>query len=167
MRAVCIIAVLCCGLLGACVSANDPNAVAKATNTTFNPHTGLTTTSGAPSAINGNILEGMYNIRTMRAADGKTLHQLYLAVSAYEWLFLNSAYAYGQPLDFVGIDRSVGSCSKYGCNITETVGIGLTEDQLRQYALSGFTFQLTGQRGNRVITVPATYFQGYLQKMVA
>jgi len=109
----------------------------------------------------------MYNIRTFKGADGKSVHQVYLAVSSQGWMFLNSAYAYGKPLDFLAIDRQVGYCSKYGCSITETVGVGLSEDQLRQFAMTGFSFQLTGQRASRVVNIPATYFQGYLSRLIA
>jgi hypothetical protein len=167
MKSMLFVTALCCLFLTACVSANDPVAVAKGTNTSFNPHTGLTTTSGAPSPINGNILEGMYNIRTIKGTDGHSVHQIYLAVSSDGWMFLHSAHAYGKPLNFLAIDRAVGYCSKYGCSVTETVGITMSEDELRQLALSGFIFQLSGQRGSRVVTIPATYFQGYLSKLIA
>ena len=38
-------------------------------------------------------------------------------------------------------------------------------EDLRKFSQTGFTFQLSGQRGSRRVTVPATYFQGYLAEI--
>lgn len=165
MRGSAIVSIVMSLLLAGCVSASDPSAVAGATQTSFNPHTGLRETSGAVSPINNNILEGFFNLRSFAAPSGSTVHQVYLSVSSNEWMFLHAAYAYGSPLNFVAIDRAVGACSRYGCTIRETVGVNLTEEELRQFAQTGFVFQLSGQRGSRVVSIPAAYFQGYLSRL--
>lgn len=155
--------------LAGCVSAADPAAVAKGTKVANNQFTGLQEYSGPPSALNGNFLEGLFLLRGRRPVQGSGLqmstHQIYMDVSANDWLFLDSAYANGQALKFVPIDRSVGSCSRYGCTVREVVGIDITYNELVGYSTTGIAFQLTGKRGNRVVSIPATYFQGYLTQL--
>lgn len=164
-----MVAVLCACIAG-CVNANDPNAVAQGTSASFNQYTGLQNFAGPVSPLNGNILQGTFMVRGTRkgnASIADTFHQIYVTVSADGWLFLNSAWANGQALRFVAIDRSVSTCGSYGCIIDETVGVNFTYDELVRMASTGFSFQLRGQRGSRVVTIPASYFQGYLKQVRA
>jgi hypothetical protein len=164
-----MVAVLCTCIAG-CVNANDPNAVSKGTSASFNQYTGTQDFAGPVSPLNGNILQGTFLVRGSRKGSApitETFHQIYVTVSADGWLFLDSAWANGQALRFVPIDRSVSTCGSYGCIINETVGVNITYDELVKMALTGFSFQLRGQRGNRVVTIPASYFQGYLRQVRA
>lgn len=163
-------AMLATALLAGCVSASDPVAVAKGTNSSFNQYTGLQEFTGPTSALNGNLLEGVFLVRGTRKGAvpiAETYHQIYVSVTTGEWLFLNSAWANGQALRFYAIDRSVSSCGNYGCTLTETVGVNITFAELERMANSGFSFQLRGQRGSRVVSIPAAYFRGYLAQVRA
>lgn len=130
-----------------------------------NPHTGTTIVSGPIIFPERNILGNAYLVRSWIAPNNPALDgrfQIYVSVNRREWAFLDTAYANGQMLDTTRIDRSVGSCSSYGCRVTEVVGINLSRDEVTQLASTGLSFQIRGQRGSVEMSVPAAYFAAVL-----
>lgn len=156
---------LCVILLASCVSASDPRKVSESVKVENNPHTGLKTYRTGLSSINNNILSGTYMLRSSTALDGSidnSLNQLYFSVYSANWMFLDSAYSQGSSYPFTPIARQVVSCGKYGCTLKEEVAVNLSTEEIKEFATVGFVVQLTGKRGRRVVTIPATFFQGYL-----
>ena len=152
-------------LLASCVSASDPQKVSESVKVENNPHTGLKTYRTGLASINNNILSGTYMLRSSTALNGTTdssINQLYFSVATADWMFLNSAFSQGRSFPFTAIARQVVSCGKYGCSLQEDVGVNLTINEIKEFARTGFVVQLTGKRGRRVVTIPATFFQGYL-----
>ncbi len=91
-----------------------------------------------------------------------SINQLYFSVSTAEWMFLNAAYSEGRSFPLTQIARQVIGCGQYGCTLQEDVAINLTLEQVREFAVRGFVVQLTGNRGRRVVTIPSTFFKGFL-----
>lgn len=143
----------------------DTAAVATAAKVDRNQHTGVVTIENPLIMVNGTLLGDKYLIRSWIDPRSPALHNRFqIQVSAYTngWKFLEQAYANGKPLDTLVIDRSVISCSG-GCSMSEIVGINLTKADVEQFAVSGLSFQISGQRGNVTMTIPAGYFAGALQ----
>ncbi len=100
----------------------------------------------------------------LRAFKGDTLtHQAYVSIHyvGNRWRFYNSASLVGgQAVPAVVIERVVESCSR-SCSYRETVGIELTEEQLR--GSGDLEFRLNSQNGRgEVVTIPRNYVNGYL-----
>ena len=158
--------------LSACVLAN-PNNVSEVSEKTMaeqNPHTGFTEFNGPVAFLSGNPMEGFYQLKGLRPSGGsgtESIYRIEFHVRAYNGgLRLKTAHSAGKELPLVRIDREKISCDSYqGCLVRETVGVDVTGEELESYAQSGLTLQLSGTRGRRVYTIPATYFAGYLQKV--
>lgn len=142
------------------MDANDADAVSASTKVVNNPHTGVRETRTEPAALNGNILQGNYFLRSF-AKGGVERNQLVVTVMADGWLFLHSTHSQGESYPTLEISREVASCGSYGCSIFETVGISLTDEQIDALSQTGFVAQISGKRGKRVINIPAAYFAGY------
>jgi hypothetical protein len=86
--------------------------------------------------------------------------QLELLVQGEEWYFIREAWTdRGQKLDLVQVDRDTG----YRC-IYETLLMRLKESDIRRYAKEGLRFQLIGDRGKVVMSIPSAYFSGFMSK---
>ena len=89
--------------------------------------------------------------------------QLYVIAHMDEWRYLNQAHSAGIAYDVTRIDREVKHCEDGDCGVTETIGIGMSIEQLRAVAAGpGFDVRLSGRKGYIVMFVPAAYFQGFL-----
>lgn len=140
----------------------DPNnvaAVAEHTADDYDTYKGTRTVEGPLIFHDKNLFGKRYAIRYVETSGGQSFYQIYTITPATEWMFLDQAYAGGKELETVVIKRSVDSCSGgLGCDLSETVGVTLTEDQMRQAAANGFSFKLAGRSGSAVYTIPAPYF---------
>ncbi len=86
--------------------------------------------------------------------------QLELLVQGESWYFIKEAWNdQGQKLDLVEVDRKTG----YKC-IYETLLIRLKESDILRYSKEGLRFQLIGDRGKVVMSVPSAYFSGFMRK---
>lgn len=147
------------------IAPTDAAAVSAASTVQRNQHTGMTNVEGPIIMPQGTLLGDKYLLRSWVAPQNPAMNDRFqIQVSAYmsEWKFLSQAYANGQPLDTTRIDQSVISCAG-GCSMTETVGINLTKADVERFAQSGLSFQISGQRGNVTMSIPAGYFGGVLQ----
>ena len=52
-----------------------------------------------------------------------------------------------------------------GCEVVETVGVGLTRAPLEAAAAQGFSVKLQGRRDSVILDVPARYFAGFLEAL--
>lgn len=104
----------------------------------------------------------------MRASVGKrstsetVVHQVYFSVLSGQWLFLDRAHSQGRRYPTTKISREVTTCNRFGCRHVEDITVNLKIDEIQLFASTGFTVQLSGSRGNRVIRIPPTFFGGYL-----
>lgn len=92
-------------------------------------------------------------------------HQLYVDIEyPGVWRFYQSATndraeAVGMTL----ISRDPIDCKSTGCSFSETVGIKLSEADLKRGAKQGLKYQLSAKSGDKtVIEVPANVVEGYL-----
>ena len=89
--------------------------------------------------------------------------QLYVTARLKNWYFLSRAYSFGKRLSFTKIAQDVGSCSSYGCNLRESVGINLSIKEIRELAEeASYDLKIEGNRGSIEISVPGKYFYGFL-----
>jgi hypothetical protein len=79
-------------------------------------------------------------------------HQLYVEISySGSWRFYQSANnEQAISLPFIPINRSVGSCFA-GCSFTEIVGVELSDELLREKALTGFQVKLFAKSGDSLV----------------
>lgn len=98
--------------------------------------------------------------------NGATERQLYARVmhSDKRWRFFNSASFVGGDLaKTVRID-STPSCHRYGCTLTEVVGVDLPDQKWRAATGAGLEVRLNAQSGGHVvIKIPAEYISGFDQ----
>ncbi len=94
--------------------------------------------------------------------------QIYVADS-YEgnWRFYNSADdSDGNSLEIVQISRDVGSCRRIGyshfCLHTESVGVNISRDYLKNTQDTGINFKLSGKAGERTLFLPGSYVKAML-----
>jgi hypothetical protein len=92
---------------------------------------------------------------------------LYLSLNESDWRYYGSAASFGRELSVTQISSEVGSCSQYGCNVWETAGINLSEDDIKRFSNDGLAFRLYGQGGQRDIVVPAAFFAAFRDAWVA
>lgn len=147
------------------VDPKDVEAVAIATTSKENYNRGVIKYDAPIVFEKNNILNSFYNLRGWR--DSKTKKfigaQIYLSIPTTKWAFYNSAFSGGKSLDVTTIDKSVGSCSEYGCRLTEIVGINLSVAQLKQFSEEGFIGEVSGKRGALPVVIPKEYFTGFLK----
>lgn len=147
------------------VAPTDSAAVAATATVERNPHTGVTTISNPLIMPYGSILADTYLIRSWIDPTNPAMNnrfQIYVQAYMSDWKFLSQAYANGKPLDTTKIGTNVLSC-RNGCSMTETVGINLSKADVRRYADTGLSFQVSGRRGEVTLTIPGSYFAGALQ----
>ena len=95
---------------------------------------------------------------------GKSFIQIYVMdYYSDDWRFYHSAYdSNGNQLDFISIDREVGSCSKYGCSHYEHMAMNVSRKYLEQAIATGVSFQVSGKAGKEQFLIPGGYIQGFL-----
>lgn len=126
------------------------------------PHTGSTEVIGP--LIRQSLKLSSYQIRSWtNSANPKIDNRFQILVVAGfpKRVYLKQAYADGAMLDTVVIDRERVSCG-FGCEVEETVGIGLSRQQMAQLAEMGLSFKVLGRRAAVVMTIPAAYFAAVL-----
>lgn len=102
---------------------------------------------------------------------GATEHQIYVMNSYVgDWRFWNLASNdRAQPLRLVSIDRTVIFCGGYGgCSHSETVGIMLSDADLRAARATGYRMQLRSRTGlTQVIQVTPAQIQAQMDAIDA
>lgn len=106
-----------------------------------------------------------YLLRTWKDKETERLtHQLYVSIwyNTGNWRFYYSAnHEDGEVAEFTVVDRDA-DCHR-GCTYTETVGISLTTEYLKENTLTGFTVRLNSKGGfKNIVTVSPNYVQGHL-----
>lgn len=148
----------------------SPEAIALGVTTSANPHKGVKEFFTKPVFQKNSMFNAHYSLRAWRKSVTNTFvgAQIYISIPTYvEYSLFNAAFSKGEQLDFTLISREIRTCSPGACGGTETVGINLTEAQLKRYAQTGFVGEISGKRDNLEIEIPATYFQGFLIKFNA
>lgn len=179
-----LVAVLClagCTALEPTADPNDRTAVAAGTEIAFDPHMGHHK-AVAPSVLDykliktvedcGGLLCNHHSSRYMLRAWSEELPfgeiggQLYVTARFnQDWAFLDSAWSGGRSLPVTVIDRDVVSCEGVGCTVVETIGVGLTREELKTASAQGFSVKLSGSRDSVILEVPAPYFAGFLDAL--
>ncbi|KAA0683606.1 hypothetical protein [Roseomonas genomospecies 6] len=105
------------------------------------------------------ILVNAANLRSwVDRASGSASHQLYV-VDYYEgsgWKFWSRVNGQGgDQLEFVSINREVGSCGRYtGCGHYETFGATIPDKVLRDHASTGYSVKFFAKNGEeKVVTI--------------
>ena len=95
---------------------------------------------------------------------GLLLHQIYIITNKKKWHYFDEAYdSEGKKLDLTVISRDVGNCGSYGCFLHESIGINLTDDELKQIENTGIAFKIYGKNKDGVsYKVSSKYIKGYL-----
>lgn len=99
---------------------------------------------------------------------GLAQYQIYVADvlnngSIAEWRYYSAAYDdSGQQLSLIQIRRDVGPCGRFGCSLTEHVGLNVSRQYLTAHQESGIRFQLSGTSGNEVFFIPPLYVRIFL-----
>lgn len=111
-------------------------------------------------------------LRSWKFKDGPiTQHQLYVhRYYSGDWVFYErAADDRAQSVDVTVIDRSVGSCSSYGCSHSEDVGVSIGHDYLLSRQDTGFEIRLTSRNGSGaiILKVPSNYIKGHLMAIGA
>lgn len=93
-----------------------------------------------------------------------TYNQLYADVTFHhEWGGLRYAQdKYGNEFDLVRIDTDA-DCQRYGCELTETVGVSLSFEYLKKHQ-NGITIKLSGKK-SVILTIPEGMIKAYLDAM--
>ncbi|MFC5989716.1 hypothetical protein [Limoniibacter endophyticus] len=150
----------------AIIQPTDFTKVYEATKVSSDAHTGSTTVEGPTIFHDNHLLKNTYAVRSWINKNNSLLNdrfQVYVVGNFNEWAFLNQAYSNGQMLDTTLISRKVGHCSSSGCSVSETVGVNLSRERVKELAGTGLSFKIAGQRGDVTMLIPATYF-GAIQK---
>lgn len=141
-------------------------AVLAAMKAEADPYEGATKITGPIIFHDRNLFGKTYTIRSWISPNNPALNdrfQVYVTANFNEWAFLEQAYADGHMLDTSQISREVGSCSGYGCSVTETVGINFSEAELARYAVTGLSFKIAGKRQDIVMTIPGPYIAAVIE----
>ena len=129
------------------------------------PYEGATKITGPIIFHDRNLLGKTYSIRSWISPNNPALNdrfQIYVTANFNEWAFLQQAYADGRMLDTSQISRDVGSCTGYGCSVSETVGINFSEAELARYRASGLSFKIAGKRQDVIMTIPGPYIDAVI-----
>lgn len=188
LRASVVLLVLAgCAALEPSADPMDRAAVTAGTEIAFDPHMGHHK-AVAPSVLDYKLIKTVedcggyvcnyHSSRYMlRAWSDNTPFEMagaQLYVSArfnHDWAFLDSAWSGGRSLPTTSIGRTIVNCDPTralgisGCEVVETVGVGLTRAQLEAAAAQGFSVKLQGRRDSVILDVPAPYFAGFLEAL--
>lgn len=149
----------------AIVSPYDSTAVMMETKITPDVHTGITKISAPTIFYQQNLFGHSYNVRSWFKTTNPSQEekfQIYVTAQLSDWSFLQQAYAKGSQISTTVIDRSVGTCSQYGCKVRETIGINFTRAEMVELSKSDFSFSIRGQRGSIEVTIPQSYLSTVL-----
>lgn len=120
------------------------------------------------TAIEGSQLkdkDALIFLRAWKSDTESTKFQLYV-VDSYggKWRFYADAWdSDGKKMPVTLINREVENCSRYGCVYTEHVGIEVKRDYLQTRLTSGIRLKISGNGGEVVISVPASYIAAFLE----
>jgi len=109
-----------------------------------------------------------YYIRSWKdKKDNSIQHQLYVSFDYYgDWRFYNSAsFDNAKQADVTEIDRNTLDCSSkyFGCNLSEDVGVDLSDQFLKSRIKKGFSIRINSKRSySDVVTISPSYLAGYL-----
>ena len=160
-------AILTASVLGACATATPPGPVLDRDPYTATAH--LRFPSYERQVVSPYVAVSPVNVRSYsaaavaEAAGGVWRPNLYVTVVADDWMFLDGVWRDGA---FTRLERSSTDILASG-RVVETVVIGLPGAHLRAYAADGLDVKLTGERGEAVVTIPASYFADVLQVLEA
>lgn len=166
MKLVLVTATLAVSLLAACasVNVNNPDEVFSKVKVT---HDNFKKTSfyEAPSFQSKARLAASSYLRGAKMQSGEPLtQQLVVEATLYDWAFLDTAYdSDGQQLDVTILSRQVGSCSKYGCSVSEVVAVNFPSGYLAQHAATGIKLQVSGRGGSQVVEIAPAYLKGFMR----
>ena len=91
-----------------------------------------------------------------------SFYQFYVSDSAKDWRFYDRAYdASGNDLDFVEIDHQVTDSAW----TKEVFAINLSRQYFDDAKNTGLNIKAVGKRGDKIITLPGFYVEGFLQKV--
>lgn len=156
-------AVAACGALP---DPRDPLDIAARTMIGQDPYDGLWRAQGPKVHVWGKAHVRSYRLRTVASDPAFSRDpdiQLDVVVDLDEWLFLDRAHSKGVRFDVFEIDREVDTCTEYGCELVETVGVIISIAQARTMATgAGFDVRISGDEGAITLFVPAGYFAGFL-----
>lgn len=144
------------------VAPADRQQVASHMLVRLDPHTGSTQVVGP--LIHQDLMMSSYQIRAWTNPGDKQIDNRFQIVVAGKFakrVYLKQAYADGAELDTVVIDRERIGCGS-GCQIEETVGIGISEAEMARRAETGMSFKVLGRRASLVMTIPPAYFAAVL-----
>jgi len=156
--------VLICVVLAGCVTAESVDAVSAGTRIKPDLHEGSTVVQGPIVHDPASLFRHRYTVRSWINPRKPAVHDSFQIVVVGKFdrrVFLEQAYAAGQKLDTLVIDRE-RICSP--CHTLETVGINLSEAEVERYAGSGLAFKITGRRDDIVLEIPGAYFAGVLER---
>lgn len=144
------------------VAPADRPQVARHILVRHDPHIGSTEVIGP--LIHQRWGRSSYQIRSWtNTGDRKIDNRFQIVVTGRfpKRVYLKQAYAEGAKLDTIVIDRERIACGA-ACEVEETVGIGLTEDEMARRAATGMSFKILGRRASLVIAIPPAYFAATL-----
>ncbi len=144
------------------VAPADRTQVARHILVRHDPHTGSTDVIGP--LIHQHLMMSNYQIRSWTNSDNDKVNNRFQIVVAGKFpkrVYLKQAYADGAKLETIVIDRERIGCGA-ACQVEETIGIGLTEDEMARRAETGMSFKILGRRASLVMTIPPAYFAAML-----
>lgn len=68
----------------------------------------------------------------------------------------------GTLMDVSKVAKDVGSCTAYGCKLSESLSFDVTRDYLEKRAAEGFSFKVYGERGSEVFSVAPECIREFL-----
>lgn len=110
----------------------------------------------------------MYCLRAMKdekTVIGSNFIRIYASNEDTSWNFFESAIdSDGNELEFVKISGESSMNTKFGVGTIEDFAITVDEEYLTSKNDSGIIIRVYGQRGNRTISIPPYYIQGFLER---
>ena len=117
---------------------------------------------GPPIHFLGVGTKSSYRIRSWINPAKAGLHDRFQIVARLHFakrVFLQQAFADGRTLDTTVIDRE-----RLGPGETvETIGINLSQEEMRHYAATGIGIEISGRRTSVAFAIPAAYLAAVLE----
>jgi hypothetical protein len=170
-----MLVILClCWFVSGCIGGSVPTLTAGAagsaakvgtqTSVTVNTHAGWIEIL-APAVNAGSFLENRhYQLRSwIDPGNAKMNDRFMLSIRGGfpKRVYLEQAYAHGQPLKTRLIDRERVDCG-LDCFVQETVGLPLGLKDIERYAVEGLDVEIQGRRDVIRVKVPPSYFAAVL-----
>lgn len=147
----------------------DPQTVTEAVEIVDDPYKTLLTYVGPMVNFRNGDLNMGTAIRGWRVRQSREVtHQLFIFVIYRDSdlrRYRRATYLGGSVAEVTDIDWEVLNClgSRGQCSYSETFGVSLSDDFLRDQAERGFSIQITARSGHSFLaTVPNGYLRGYL-----